>query len=90
MSGTPAATMRATNSSASIVSELVVIVSMNEAAEYCRTKLVSDSAQANVVVESADLAELDRAPVSGHVSAQILVHELADMVGAVLTSWVKK
>jgi len=35
MSGTPAATMRATNSSASMVRELVLMVSMKDAAEYC-------------------------------------------------------
>ena len=35
MSGTPAAIMRATNSSESMVRELLLIVSMKEAAEYC-------------------------------------------------------
>jgi len=38
MSGTPALTMRAMNSSASMVSELVLIVSMKEAAEYCAAR----------------------------------------------------
>jgi len=38
MSGTPALTMRAMNSSASIVSELVLIVSMKDAAEYCAAR----------------------------------------------------
>ena len=36
MSGTPAATMRATNSSGSIDSELALMVSMKDAAEYCK------------------------------------------------------
>lgn len=36
MSGTPAATIRATNSSASMLRELELIVSMKDAAEYCR------------------------------------------------------
>ena len=36
MSGTPAATMRAMNSSGSIVSEVAFTVSMNDAAEYCK------------------------------------------------------
>lgn len=35
MSGTPAAIIRATNSSESMVRELLLMVSMNEAAEYC-------------------------------------------------------
>lgn len=35
MSGTPAAIMRATNSSESMVRELLLMVSMNDAAEYC-------------------------------------------------------
>lgn len=36
MSGMPAATILATNSSASIVREFELMVSMNDAAEYCR------------------------------------------------------
>ena len=36
MSGTPAATMRAMNSSGSIVSEVAFTVSMKDAAEYCK------------------------------------------------------
>ena len=35
MSGTPAAIIRATNSSESMVRELLLMVSMKEAAEYC-------------------------------------------------------
>ena len=38
MSGTPAAIMRATNSSESMVRELLLMVSMNDAAEYCTTQ----------------------------------------------------
>ena len=41
MSGTPAATIRATNSSESIVRELVLIVSMKDAAEYCTAHSVA-------------------------------------------------
>lgn len=36
MSATPAAIIRATNSSESIVRELLLMVSMKDAAEYCR------------------------------------------------------
>lgn len=39
MSGTPAATMRAMNSSGSIVREVAFTVSMKDAAEYCRTTI---------------------------------------------------
>ena len=39
MSGTPAATMRAMNSSGSIVSEVAFTVSTNDAAEYCTAAL---------------------------------------------------
>ena len=38
MSGTPAATMRAMNSSGSIVSEVAFTVSMKDAAEYCKAQ----------------------------------------------------
>lgn len=38
MSATPAAIMRATNSSESMVKELLLMVSMKDAAEYCTTK----------------------------------------------------
>ena len=44
MSGTPAATMRATNSSGSIDSELALMVSMKDAAEYCTRMLHLDAA----------------------------------------------
>ena len=36
MSGTPAATMRAMNSSGSIVRDVAFTVSMKDAAEYCK------------------------------------------------------
>lgn len=38
MSATPAAIMRATNSSESMVKELLLMVSMKDAAEYCKAK----------------------------------------------------
>lgn len=44
MSGTPAATMRATNSSGSMDSELALMVSMKDAAEYCARTLQLNSA----------------------------------------------
>lgn len=41
MSATPAAIMRATNSSESMVKELLLMVSMKDAAEYCTTTPMS-------------------------------------------------
>lgn len=48
MSGTPASIMRATNSSASIVRELELIVSMKDAAEYCGHNTVELSRNYNI------------------------------------------